>query len=104
MTVAPRCRIAVAIVLATGLLTGASRADSFRLENGRLITDGMSRIEVLSRAGPPLTTTLLSIGINGMPSREQWLYRAPGSISGAYWISVIFEGDTAIEVRAERER
>lgn len=103
MAVNRRCT-RVAAALAGLLLAGATGADSFRFDNGRLVTDGMSRIEVLARVGPPLTTTTLSIGLNGFPSREQWLYRSPGAIAGAYWISIVFEGDTVIEVRAERER
>ncbi len=88
-------------VLAGLLLCTAAAADSFRFGNGRIVTDGMSRAEVLVRIGPPLSRETLSIGINNVESRELWLYRTEGAVAGEYLVTIIVQGDRVVEIRSE---
>ena len=97
-------------VLSLVLLVFALNADagnSFRTQSGRLITIGMSRIELLDLIGEPLSqdteTQGLSLGRYSSGSTiETWSYLISGSIGGKYYLTIILEGGYVIEIFAKQ--
>ncbi|MCC5826788.1 DUF2845 domain-containing protein [Alkalimonas sp.] len=98
--------------LLTGTLLFSSftaSACGFRLNDGRLINCGMSRIELLDRAGEPVSKDVEVHAISTKPEEtgrriETWSYILPGAIGGNYLVSITLEQGkvTAIESRQQK--
>ena len=87
----------------------AASACGFRLQDGKLLTCGMSRIELLDRAGEPVSKDVEVHAVSIEPGQagqriETWSYILPGSIGGNYLVSItLVQGKiTAIESRQQR--
>lgn len=100
------------MVLLTGLLMFSSftvSACGFRLEDGHLLSCGMSRIELLDRAGEPISKDVEVHAVSIEPGQagqrvETWSYILPGSIGGNYLVSItLVQGKiTAIERQQQK--
>lgn len=100
------------ILLLTGTLMVSSFSASacgFRIKDGKLLSCNMSRIELLDRAGEPLSKDVEVHAISIEPGQagqriETWSYILPGSIGGNYLVSItLVQGRiTAIESRQQR--
>ena len=76
---------------------------SFRTQSGRLITTGMSKIEILDLIGEPLVqdtnTEGLSLGTYSSGSTiESWSYLIRGSIGGEYYLTIILEDGYVVDI------
>lgn len=96
----PGVRLAViAIALLTTAIAAAASwsASVFRAETGYLIRRGMTKPEILRRAGPPLEKQALSPSLNTGPIggeyRELWFYRGE---DGMY--AVTFTGNLSVAI------
>ncbi|MGD8498419.1 MAG: DUF2845 domain-containing protein [Chromatiales bacterium] len=61
-SLARRCLILPGLILTLFLTTAAPAGDSWRTPSGDIITRGMSKAEVLARAGPPTFAEDLNCG------------------------------------------
>ena len=61
-----------------------------------LVTLGMSKGEVLLKAGPPTTTERISLGTNGQPSITVWTYVRTGY--NAEVANLTFSGNKLIQI------
>ncbi|MBZ9610684.1 hypothetical protein [Rheinheimera maricola] len=82
-------------VIAVAVLLVASQANAcgFRLNDGKLLKCGMTRIEVMAVAGEPLAKDIETTAVDsGEPVKgetiETWSYRLQGDIGGEYLVSV----------------
>jgi len=84
------------------------RGDSgFRLLDGRLLQQGMNRIDVLTMIGQPLAKDIESYGVNIAPyyrgrTIETWSYILQGSIGGYYMVSITFKGGIVVNIRSKQ--
>ncbi|SEA72189.1 hypothetical protein [Alkalimonas amylolytica] len=100
------------MLLLAGTLMASSFSASacgFRLKDGKLLTCNMSRIELLDRAGEPLSKDVEVHAISTKPQEtgrriETWSYILPGAIGGNYLVSITLEQGkvTAIESRQQQ--
>lgn len=79
------------------LFTAQASACGFRLSDGKLLSCGMTRIEVLSLAGEPLAKDVETLGVDiGEPVKgttvETWSYRLKADIGGEYLVSLTLRG------------
>jgi|GEM_PF-629574 len=96
----PRARLrTLSSFLSVGILVwslNALAANSFRLHNGRLITTGMTQVEVLDLIGEPLSrdTHIQALSLDGVAagkSVETWSYLLQGSIGGEFYLTLTLE-------------
>ena len=93
-------------VLSLALLVfflNANAGNSFRTQSGRLITLGMSRVEILDLIGEPLSqdtdTQGYSLGRYSSGSTiETWSYLISGSIGGEYYLTIILEDGFVVDI------
>jgi hypothetical protein len=103
-----KLRLSIYLCLALLLASFNSQAgNSFRLENGRLITTGMSSIEVLDLIGEPLTRDTRAQGLSldqvfVGKTIETWSYLITGSIGGEYYLTLIIEDGIVAEVYSKQ--
>ena len=79
----------------------AQGADSFRLENGQLLQNGMTKGEVLDKAGKPKMKDIIRrAGINA-EKKEVWTFFVNDTFGTQSIVSVTFEGNSVIKVEAK---
>lgn len=94
------CLLAVAGTAAAG--------GSFRLENGQLLRTGISRAEVISLVGQPLSKDVESYGVNtgNVPAGqtvETWTYILEGAIGGKFLVTLTLEGGTVTKITSKQQ-
>ncbi len=94
-------------VLLLTLSMSADAGNSFRTQSGRLITTGMSRVEVLDLIGEPLSRDTYTQGLSLDPisvgkTVESWSYLISGSIGGEYYLTIILEDGYVVEVASKQ--
>ena len=82
-------------------------ANSFRIQNGRLITTGMSSLEILDLIGEPLTRETRTQGLsldNVFTGKtiEIWSYLITGSIGGEYYLTLTLEDGIVAAVNSKQ--
>lgn len=97
-------------VIAALVFSAQSAACGFRLDDGKLLRCGMTRIEVMSLAGEPVSKDVDTLGVDtGEVGKgetvETWSYRLQGDIGGEYLVSLTLKAGkvTAISSK-QRER
>jgi len=98
------------VILSVLMLTFSMSADagkSFRTQSGRLITTGMSKVEVLDLIGEPLSRDVYTRGLSLDPisvgkTVETWSYLLSGSIGGEYYLTITLEDGYVIEVASKQ--
>jgi outer membrane protein assembly factor BamE (lipoprotein component of BamABCDE complex) len=76
-------------------------ADSFRLESGQLLQNGMTKGEVLDKAGKPkMKDTIRRAGVN-TEKKEVWTYFVNDTFGTPSIVSVTFEGNSVVKVEAK---
>lgn len=99
----------LSIILLTLLLTfNANAKSSFRLDNGKLLSVGQSKSELIALAGVPIYQDVESVAIdNGQQSnpikREVWMYKLEGSIGGLYYVEVSIENNKVVLITSKQE-
>ncbi len=81
--------------------------NSFRLQNGRLITTGMSSLEILDLIGEPLTRETRAQGLSldqvfVGKTIETWSYLIMGSIGGEYYLTLTMEDGIVAAVNSKQ--
>ncbi|SEH95242.1 Protein of unknown function [Rheinheimera pacifica] len=90
------------------LFTAQASACGFRLSDGKLLSCGMTRIEVLSLAGEPLAKDVETLGVDiGEPVKgttvETWSYRLKGDIGGEYLVSLTLRGGKVTAIDSKQQ-
>lgn len=104
-----RALIVLLAGLCLGWVAGAAAAGStFRLENGQLLRTGMSRGEVISLVGQPLSKDVESYGVNtgNVPEGEKvesWTYILEGAIGGKFLVTQTLEGGTVVKITSKQQ-
>ena len=85
----------------------ANAGNSFRLENGRLITTGMSSLEVQDLIGEPQSreTRVQGLALNQVSAGktiEIWSYLIMGSIGGEYYLTLTLEDGIVATVSSKQ--
>ena len=99
----------LSIILLTLLLTfNANAKSSFRLDNGKLLSVGQSKSELIALAGVPIYQDVESVAIdNGQRAnpikREVWMYKLEGSIGGLYYVEVSIENNKVVLITSKQE-
>ena len=76
-------------------------ADSFRLEGGQLLQNGMTKGEVLDKAGKPKMKDIIRrAGVNA-EKKEVWTFFVNDTFGTPSIVSVTFEGNSVIKVEAK---
>ena len=96
------------VILLLSLPILANAEVSFRIPDGRLLKVGMSRIEVISMLGEPLSKDIETHGISTEPAyegkkTETWSYILEGSIGGTYLVNLTLEGGIVVAIYAKQQ-
>ena len=76
-------------------------ADSFRLENGQLLKNGMNKGEVIAHVGKPKMKDIIRrAGVN-TEKKEVWTYFINDSFGNPSIVSITFEGNSVAKVEAK---
>lgn len=91
----------------TSALT-ANAGSSFRMSDGKLISVGLSKSELIALAGQPLYTDVETIAVDhGKPSkpikREVLTFRLDASIGGPSLVVVTVENNTVVSINSKQE-
>ena len=82
-------------------ISSAQGADSFRLEGGQLLQNGMTKGEVLDKAGKPKMKDIIRrAGVNA-EKKEVWTFFVNDTFGTPSIVSVTFEGNSVIKVEAK---
>jgi len=86
----------------------ASAKNSFRLENGKLLSLGKSKSEIVSLAGAPIYQDVERVAIdNGheanLVKREVLMYKLKGSIGGLYLVVITIENNKVVLITSKQE-
>lgn len=81
---------------------------SFRLKNGKLLTIGSSKSEIILLAGSPLYQDLEKIAVdngqgNNPIKREVLTYKLKGSIGGLYLVVITVENNKVVSISSKQE-
>lgn len=90
------------------LFAAQASACGFRLSDGKLLSCDMTRIEVLSLAGEPVTKDVETLGVDiGEPVKgttvETWSYRLKGDIGGEYLVSLTIKGGKVTAINSKQQ-
>lgn len=90
------------------LFAAQASASGFRLSDGKLLSCGMTRIEVLSLAGEPVAKDVETLGVDiGEPVKgttvETWSYRLKGDIGGEYLVSLTIKGGKVTAINSKQQ-
>ncbi|MDR6982628.1 hypothetical protein J2X32_001246 [Rheinheimera pacifica] len=90
------------------LFAAQASACGFRLSDGKLLSCGMTRIEVLSLAGEPVARDVETLGVDiGEPVKgttvETWSYRLKGDIGGEYLVSLTLRGGKVTAIDSKQQ-
>jgi outer membrane protein assembly factor BamE (lipoprotein component of BamABCDE complex) len=78
----------------------AANADSFRLENGQLLEEGMTKAEVLDVAGKPKLKDSQGKSRGHGYKKEVWTFYTNNTFGAPFIVNVTFEGGTVTKVAA----
>ena len=92
-------------VITVLFFSAQASACGFRLSDGKLLSCGMTRIDVLSLAGEPVAKDVETLGVDtGEPVKgttiETWSYRLKGDIGGDYLVSLSLAGGKVTAIRS----
>jgi len=81
---------------------------SFRLKNGKLLSVGSSKSEIISLVGSPLYKDVEQIAIdngtgNNPIKREIFTYQLKGSIGGLYLVVITVENNKVVSISSKQE-
>ena len=102
-------KLGLSIILFTLLFTlNANAKSSFRLENGKLLSVGNSKSEIISLVGVPVYQDVEKVAIDtgqeGNPvKREVLMYKLKGSIGGIYLVVVTIENSRVVSIASKHE-
>lgn len=102
-------KLSLSILLFTLLFTlNANAKSSFRLENGKLLSVGNSKSEIISLVGVPVYQDVEKVAIDngqgGNPvKREVLMYKLKGSIGGIYLVVVTIENSKVVSIASKQE-
>ena len=102
-------KLGLSIILFTLLFTlNANAKSSFRLENGKLLSVGNSKSEIISLVGVPVYQDVEKVAIDtgqeGNPvKREVLMYKLKGSIGGIYLVVVTIENSRVVSIASKQE-
>lgn len=82
-------------------------ACGFRLDNSRLLSCGMSRIDLIDAAGEPVSKDIETLGVDtGEPVKgetiETWSYRLRGDIGGEYLVSLTLKAGKVVAIKRKQ--
>lgn len=96
--------------LSSGLLTAlflcvsfAYGSDSFRLENGKLLENGMTKGDVIDTAGEPKMKDPFRKGEGDTEKKEVWTYFVNNTFGTPSIVSVTFEGNSVVKVEVKQK-
>lgn len=97
------------LLLPLTFMTFSAEACGFRLSDGRLLSCGMSRIELLDRAGEPLSKDVEVHAVSDEPAVagrrvETWSYIVKGDIGGNYLVSIRLENGRVTAIESQQQR
>jgi hypothetical protein len=86
----------------------ANAKSSFRLENGKLLSVGNSKSEIISLVGVPVYQDVEKVAIDngqeGNPvKREVLMYKLEGSIGGIYLVVITIENNKVVSIASKQE-
>lgn len=102
-------KLSLSIILFTLLFTlNANAKSSFRLENGKLLSVGNSKSEIISLVGVPVYQDVEKVAIDngqeGNPvKREVLMYKLKGSIGGIYLVVITIENSKVVSIASKQE-
>ena len=102
-------KLSLSIILFTLLFTlNANAKSSFRLENGKLLSVGNSKSEIISLVGLPVYQDVEKVAIDngqeGNPvKREVLMYKLKGSIGGIYLVVITIENNKVVSIASKQE-
>lgn len=84
------------ISISTLIVSAQASACGFRLSNGKLLSCGMPRIEVLALAGQPQAKDVETLGVDtGEPiqgeTKEKWSYQLKNDMGNDYLVSLTLQ-------------
>lgn len=90
------------------LFAAQANACGFRLSDGKLLSCGMTRIDVLSLAGEPVAKDIETLGVDvGEPVKgktiETWSYRLKGDIGGEYLVSLTLTAGKVTAINSKQQ-
>ncbi|WP_019617276.1 hypothetical protein [Psychromonas ossibalaenae] len=96
------------LVLVLLFSTAVSAKNSFRLENGNILSVGKSKSEIIALAGTPIYQGVERVAIdNGQGdnpvNREVLMYKLNGSIGGLYIVVVTVENNIVVSITFKQE-
>lgn len=82
-------------------------ACGFRLDDGKLLRCGMSRIDIVAAAGEPASKDIETLGVDtGEPVKgetiETWSYRLQGDIGGQYLVSLTLKAGKVVAINTKQ--
>jgi hypothetical protein len=96
--------------LSSGLLAAlflcisvAYGSDSFRLENGQLLQNGMTKGEVIDTAGEPKMKDPVRKGEGDTEKKEVWTYFVNNTFGAPSIVAVTFEGNSVVKVEVKQK-
>ena len=81
---------------------GAYSADSFRLENGQLLENGMTKAEVLDQAGKPVSKDSHGQTRKKAGKNEVWTYFINDTFGTPSIVTLTFRGDEVVKVTSKQ--
>ena len=78
-------------------------ANSFRLENGQLLQNGMTKDEVVAKAGKPKRKETLRKTRGAKGKKEVWTYYVNNTFGSPAVVTVTFQGNEVIKVGAKQK-
>jgi len=96
------------LLLALLFSFAANAKSSFRLENGKILSVGKSKSEIIALAGVPIFQDVEQVAIDngqqGNPvKREVLMYKLKGSIGGLYLVVVTVENNNVVSISSKQE-
>ncbi len=85
------------------VVSAAQGADSFRLKNGKLLQNGMTKGEVLAKAGKPELKSTGHKTRGSAGKKEVWTYYMNDTFGTPSIVSVTFQGDQVVKVEAKQK-
>ncbi|AQS38625.1 Protein of unknown function (DUF2845) [Shewanella psychrophila] len=101
-------KLNLSIILFTLFFSLVANANSsFRLENGKLLTIGKSKSEIIMLAGSPISADVEKVAIDkgqdgDSVKREVLTYKLKGSIGGFYLVVVTIENNKVVSITSKQ--
>lgn len=87
----------------------ANARDSFRLDNGKMITVGKKKYEIIELVGTPLSQSVVQVAVDngqgGNPiHREVLVYKLEGSVGGLYLVELTIENGKVVLITSTQAK